>query len=235
MTTLLHIDASARDDRHEIPRHRSLSRQLSRHFVDRWLSNRPGDRMIRRDVGLEPPPFVSQAWIAAAFTPPERRTTEQRAILAPSDAMIAELRQADVLVIGTPMYNYGLPAALKAWVDQIVRINETFTFDLARGDFPLEPVRRGKTLVLLSSAGEFGFEPGGVRASMNHLDTYFRSIAHYLGVADLHHIGITHQEFADDRHERSKEDAFTDAARLADVLAAARAERSARLPERLCA
>lgn len=235
MTTLLHIDASARDDRHAIVHHRSLSRQLSRRFVDRWLAHQPGDRVIRRDVGMEPPPFVSQAWIAAVFTPPEVRTAEQAAIVAPSDAMIAELRQADVIVIGTPMYNYGPPAALKAWVDQIIRINETFTFDLARGDFPLEPVMRGKTLVLLTSAGEFGFERGGVRASMNHLDTYFRSIAHYLGVADLHHIGITHQEFADERHQRSKAEAFDEAARLADALSTARAEPDEPMPETLCA
>lgn len=224
MTTLLHIDASARDDTHEIVRHRSLSRQLSRRFVDTWLAHRPEDTVIRRDVGLNPPPFVSQAWIAAVFTPPEKRTAAQKALLEPSDTMIAELRAADVIVIGTPMYNYGVPAQLKAWVDQIIRINETFTFDLARGDFPLEPTMQGKTLVILSSAGEFGFEPGGVRASMNHLDTYLRSIAHYLGAAEIHHVAICYQEFGDERHERSKTDAFADAVRLAGTLAAARGD-----------
>ena len=60
------------------------------------------------------------------------------------------------------MHNYGMPSALKSWFDKVIRIEKTFTFDLARGDFPLEPIMGGKTLVVLSSRGEFGFGPGGM-------------------------------------------------------------------------
>ncbi len=63
-----------------------------------------------------------------------------RATLAYSDSAIAELVAADLIVLGTPMYNYGMPSALKAWVDQVIRVGRTFSFDLARGDWPLEPL-----------------------------------------------------------------------------------------------
>lgn len=82
---------------------------------------------------------------------------QQRA-LALSDELVDELERAEVLVLGTPMYNYGMPTALKGWVDHVIRINRTFSFDLARGDFPLRPILSGKTLVLLTSSGEFGFD-----------------------------------------------------------------------------
>lgn len=196
MATILHIDASARVSR-------SLSRDLSGKFVEAWRARNPGDIVIRRDVGANPPPAITEQWIAAVFTPPELLTEDQRQLVALSDTLIAELEPADIIVLGTPMYNYGMPTALKGWVDQIVRINKTFTFDLARGDFPLEPMLSGKTLVLLTSCGEFGFEPDGVRSHMNHLDTHLRAIKHYLGVDNMHHVGVEYQEFGGDRHADS--------------------------------
>ncbi len=106
------------------------------------------------------------------------------------------------------MYNYGMPASLKSWVDQVIRVNKTFTFDLSRGDSPLEPTMYGKTLVLLTSSGEFGFEVGGVREDMNHLDPHFRAVSKYLGVDRQHEIRVEFQEFGDIRHEQSKENAY---------------------------
>ncbi len=196
MTTLLHIDASPRAER-------SLTRTLSAAFIDSWRTIRPDDQVIRRDIGLQPPPALTEAWIAAAFTAPEARTPAQDDILSLSDTLITELERADVVVIGTPMHNYGMPTALKAWVDHVIRIGRTFSFDLERGDFPLRPTLSGKHLALLTSAGEFGFEPGGVREAMNHLDTHIRAIQHYLGIAQTHHVAIEYQEFGDQRHKQS--------------------------------
>lgn len=215
MTTLLHLDASARGDR-------SLSRALSRAFVEVWVAREPDANVIARDVGREPPPFVSEAWVAAAFTPEEARTPEQKAELALSDELIAELAAADVIVMGTPMYNYGMPAQLKSWFDKIIRIGKTFSFDLARGDFPLEPILGGKTLVVLSSRGEFGFGPGGVRADMNQLDPHIRTCSHYLGVESIHTIAIDYQEFGDARHKRSIAEAHAAVPGLVDELIAGR-------------
>lgn len=198
MTTLLHIDASARASR-------SLSRKLSRRFVDAWRARRPGDRITRRDLAAAPPPLMTEAWIAAAFSPPDGRDAAARAALAWSDAAIAELEAADLIVLGTPMYNYGMPAALKAWVDQVIRVGATFSFDLARGDAPIEPSLSGKRLVVLSSRGEFGFAPGGAGQDRNHLDPHLATVAPYLGVApgDISTVAIEYQEFGDERHARS--------------------------------
>ncbi|MCR9077450.1 MAG: NAD(P)H-dependent oxidoreductase, partial [bacterium] len=157
---ILRVDASVRVDN-------SLSRGLGDRFLSAWRRARPHDVLTLRDVGMQPPEAISSAWVTAAFTPESERTPGQRRLLEPSDRMIGELREADVLVICTPMYNYGMPSALKAWVDQIIRIGETFTFDRARGDFPLRPILGGKTLAIFTASGEFGFEPGGSRAGMN--------------------------------------------------------------------
>jgi len=214
MTTLLHITASARGGR-------SLSRKLSNAFVDAWKALDPAVGILSRDVGANPPPIVTEAWIAAAFTPDGELTPEQRETLRLSDELIGEVDRADVIVIGTPMYNYGMPAALKSWFDQVIRVRKTFTFDLARGDFPLEPVMSGKKLVILSAHGEFGFGPGGVREKMNHLDTHILTCAHYLGVEESHAIGISYQEFGDARHEASVAEAFAAVPILARQLAGA--------------
>ncbi|MBR0642440.1 FMN-dependent NADH-azoreductase [Plastoroseomonas hellenica] len=214
MTTILHLDASARVTR-------SLSRHLSQRFVETWRAHRRGDRVIRRDLAADPPPHVSEAWIAACFTPPQQRDATMRAALAWSDAAIAELEQADVIVIGTPMYNYGMPSALKAWFDQVIRVGRTFSFDLARGDRPIEPLMRGKTLVILSARGEFGFAPGGLRAAQNHLDPHLATCAPYIGVAEeaIHTVAIEFQEFGDERHARSRSDADARVLALAVELA----------------
>lgn len=107
VATVLRIDASARVTR-------SLSRGLTAAFTQQWLKSRPDDTLITRDVGLNPPPAISEAWIAAAFTAPQQRIPEQQEALKVSDQLIDELELADLIVIGTPMYNYGMPAALKA-------------------------------------------------------------------------------------------------------------------------
>jgi len=214
MTTLLHIDASAQTDN-------SISRKLSAKFMQTWLEERPSDTVIRRDLSKTPPGFVTLDWIAASFTPEEERTADMHAALKESDELIDELERADIVVLGTPMYNYGMPAVLKAWVDRVIRIGKTFTFDRARGDYPLEPIFDGKTLVALSSKGEFGFAMGGIREHMNHLDGHIEAVAHYLGLSERHFVHSEYQEFADERHERSRNKAKADTIELAKKLSGA--------------
>jgi FMN-dependent NADH-azoreductase len=202
-------------------RERSLSRQLANEFVARWQALRPHDAIVERDVGIEHPPLLTEAWIAACFTAEDQRTPAQRAVLAYSDAAIDELAQADIVVIATPRYNYGMPAALKAWFDQVIRINRTFHFDRTEKTWPLSPLLSGKKLVLLSASGEFAFQPGGLREAWEHLDPHVRTCAHYLGVAaqDLHHVAIEYQEFGDERHRDSLHAAMGAAKALASALA----------------
>lgn len=209
--TILRIDASAR-------RVRSITRTLADRFLREWALRRPDDPVLRRDVGAHPPPPVSEDWIEAAFVPRPRRTENQRSVLSYSDMLIEELRRADILLVATPIYNYGMPAPLKAWVDQLIRVNETFSFDRARGDWPLEPVLSGKTMVLLTSAGEFGYAPGGPRAHMDHLIPHLQTCAPYLGVTELRQVRAEYQEFADERHRRSIAEARAQIARLVEEL-----------------
>lgn len=203
MKTLLHISTSARRTDNKNQSYNSISKTLSGHFIDNWLSINNKDKVIHRDIGTNPPEFISQDWIAAVFTPDEKKTDEQKSLLLLSDTLIDEVDQADIIVISSPMYNYGMPATLKAWFDQVVRINKTFSFDLARGDFPLEPIMTGKKLVLISSSGEFGFEIGGIREKMNHLGPHVETLGKYLGVEEFYEVKSEYQEFADERHTNS--------------------------------
>ncbi|MCF2856960.1 NAD(P)H-dependent oxidoreductase [Pseudoalteromonas sp. SMS1] len=219
MTQLLHIDASIRKRENDNPNHDSISKKLAHSFVESLKENTPITRYIYRDVGANPPPFTDQEWLGAVFTPAEKRTDAQKQKLLMSDTLIRELKDADIVVISSPMYNYGMPAQLKAWFDQVVRINETFSFDLARGDFPLEPILSGKSLVLLTSCGEFGFESGGIRARMNHLAPHIRTLSKYLGCETVYEIASEYQEFSDLRHQNSLASAFTETRALAKSLA----------------
>ena len=215
MTVLLRVDASARLDR-------SITRQMADRLIDGWRTHEPEVQVVLRDVGRQPPSLVNEAWIRAGFTPPEQRTPDMKDALAESMVLIDEVRRADLLVLGAPLYNYGLPASLKAWIDQIIRVGETFSFDLQRGDFPIRSTLSGKSLVVLSSRGEFGFEPGGVREGWNHMNPHLRTVAtRLLGIQarDIHEISSEYQEFDDERHHRSRNQALHDAAELGSRLA----------------
>ncbi|WP_372662620.1 FMN-dependent NADH-azoreductase [Hydrogenophaga sp.] len=214
--TLLHIESSAQVAQ------RSITRDLGARFMAEWQAAHPDSRVIRRDLATDPVAPVDAEWIGAAFTRPDERTAAMAQRLALSDLLIAEIEAADVIVMGVPMYNYGVPGALKCWIDQTARIGKTFSFDLARGDVPIEATLSGKTLVVLSSRGEFGFAPGGMREHMNALDRHLAACAHYWGVAasDIRSVVVEYQEFKDARFEASVASAKTQVVDLARVLAA---------------
>lgn len=218
MSTLLHIDSSVRAANDQNPDYESISKNIALRFVDTWKKNRPEDEYIYRDVGVNPPDFITQDWIGGVFTPEEKRTPAQKERLALSDKLIAEVAAADVILISSPMYNYGMPAQLKAWFDQIVRINKTFDFDLSRGNFPLQPILSGKTLIIVTSSGEFGFEKGGIREDSGHLAPHLRTLSKYLGVDTLYEIASEYQEFGDERHRMSVDNAKDRAESIASEL-----------------
>lgn len=200
---ILHVQASAGMEH-------SLTRKLSGHFLESLKKSFPAVEIDNLDLVKNPPPFITPEWIGAAFSK-NGSDNQGSTHLARSDEYISQIEAADYIVIGTPMYNYGMPAVLKAWFDQVARINKTFSFDLSRGDHPIEPILSGKTMILFTACGEFGFERDGVRADHNHLVPHIKSCAHYLGVnakKDFYHIGIEYQEFKDERHTQSKNEAF---------------------------
>jgi FMN-dependent NADH-azoreductase len=197
---ILQIDASARPGISGVDPRGSHTRRLTRRFIERWQAARPQDSVSYRDVGQQPPSPVSGDWIAAAFTRPERRDEAARAQLAESDVLVEELLRADLIVIGAPMYNFGLPAQLKAWVDNVVRVGVTFGFDRSRQGEPYWPMLPpGKRLVILSSRGDYGYDPGGRLEALNLVERGLSVPMAYLGLTDTHSIAIEYDEFGDER------------------------------------
>ena len=119
MGAVLHIDCSARVEE-------SVSRRLSRAVVEQLFKSEQGEKLIRRDLGAAAPPPVNSVEAAAFFTPPPARAAEQVRALAASDELTGELLTATTVVIGAPMYNFTVPASLKAWIDYVVRPGKTF-------------------------------------------------------------------------------------------------------------
>ena len=196
MTHLLHLDASARPGLAGKDEHGSHSRNLTHRFVSQWAARRTQDGIVYRDIGQNPPSFINHDWIAASFTPEERREPWMRDTLAESDQLVDELIAADVLVIGTPLYNFGMPAALKAWIDQIVRPGRTVEVDESKLPDPYVPLLadRPRHAVILSARGGIGFGPGGEMAHMNHLEPNLVTALNFIGITRIHQIAIEGQE-----------------------------------------
>lgn len=221
MNTLLHIDASARPGRSDVDPHGSHTRRLSARFVERWRAARAEDRVDYLDVGSHPPSPVSGAWVHAAFTPPGARESWMQEALAESDCLLDQLIAADLIVVGLPMYNFGVPAQFKAYIDNIVRVGRSFGFDRARGDVPYWPMLdTGKRLVLLSSRGDFGYDKGQRIAHLNHTEASVRSVFGYIGIDDVHEIAVEYDEFGGERLARSLAQAELAVDRLVDQLSA---------------
>lgn len=218
---ILHIDASARGGRSGTDARGSHTRRLTHRFIQRWTGSRPGDLVTYRDIGRVPPSPVSGDWIAAAFTPPERRDDAARDRLTESDTLVAELIRADLVVMGAPMYNFGVPAQLKAWIDNVVRVGLTFGFDRSRKGDPYWPMLEpGKRLVILASRGDYGYDAGGRLEAMNLVERGIAVPMGYLGLTEAHSVAIEYDEFADERLAASIHDAEIGVDKLVDRLVA---------------
>ncbi|MFQ3786302.1 FMN-dependent NADH-azoreductase [Halomonas sp. A29] len=226
MTRLLHLDASPRPGRAGSHDHGSHSRRLTHHFVSRWRAREPDAEIIYRDIGLSSPQLTSVEWIEAAFTPAEQQTEPMRTVLAESDTLVDEVVRTDILVLGVPMYNFGPPAAFKAWIDNIVRLGRTVDFDpqyTAHPHLPLESyvpllADRPRHAVLLSSRGGYDFDPGRPLAALNHLEPSVRTALQFIGIGDFHDIAIEHQEEGGEALAASTESALERIDRLVESL-----------------
>lgn len=231
MVRLLHLDASARPGRRGVEPRGSFTRALSHRFVSRWQAARPRDPVRYRDLGAAPPRLVDHDWIRAEFTPRDQREPWMVERLAESDRLVDEVVDSDLLVIGAPLYNFGMPAPLKAWVDAIVRIGRTVAFDPARSDDPYVPLLtdRPRRVVLLSSRGGFDMDEGRPLAHMNHLDRHLRTALGFIGIHDVRSIAVENEEFGGERLAASMARAEERVDRLVDALLAQRVESGASL------
>lgn len=194
-TTILHIDASARHDG-------SVTRSLSARIIDQ-LKTRHGDvSIIRRDLA-QGVPFVDEAFTAAINKAPEDRTVAEAASLVVSDALVAELQAADIVVIGAPIYNFGVPAAFKAWFDQAARVGVTFRYT---ENGPVGLLEGKKAYVAMASGGT------KLGSDIDFASGWLRHALGFIGIDDVDIIGAG-RVMADD-------DAVADAEKDIDRIAA---------------
>lgn len=166
--TVLRVDGSMR-------REGSQSRALADRLLEQMAAQKGPLEIIERDLS-EGVPFVDAPWIGANLTPPEQRTPDQRSVLAASDALIGELRAADTLVLATPIYNFGVPAAVKAWIDMVARARETFRY---ASDGPEGLLKGKKAYVIVVSGGTVA------ESEIDFATPYLRHVLSFIGLTDV--------------------------------------------------
>jgi FMN-dependent NADH-azoreductase len=173
MSTLLHIDSSPLGEN-------SISRHLTSEFVTNWKLATPAGKVITRDLTTTSIPPVSAAFVGAMYTPAESLTPAQADLLALSNTLVDELFAADEYVFGVPMHNFGIPSALKLWIDQICRANKTFSY--ATGT-PVGMLTGKKATIYIASGGIY--DAGTAMASYDFVAPYLRTVLGFLGVTDV--------------------------------------------------
>lgn len=169
---ILQINGSARTEG-------ANSTRIANDIVARLTAANPNATLVQRDLARNPAPMIDEAALGALFTPAEQRTPEQAARVAESDALIAEVQAADVLVLGVPMYNFGVSAQLKNWIDAIARVGVTFRY-----------TENGPEGLLVGKKVYVAFARGGrYRGTAADTQTpYLRSVLAFLGMTDVHFI-----------------------------------------------
>lgn len=170
---ILQIDSSPLGDR-------SVSRKLTAKTVAELKAKYPDCNIIIRDFGTVPLPHLNGMTIGAFFTPTDQRNEVQNDALKLSDQAIAELMAADIIVIGVPMWNFGIPSSLKAWIDHIIRAGKTFKYGAA-GPESLLP--KGKKVIIVSSRG--GIYSDGPMKIMDYQETYLSAVLGFIGLRDV--------------------------------------------------
>ena len=162
---ILRIDSSAK-----------IEGSHSRDLIDGLLRNLEQEgRVVRRDL-VNPSPQIDAAWIAANTTPDDARTDSHRQTLALSDALVDELEAADLIVIGLPVYNFGVPAALKAWIDQECRARRTFRYS---PDGPIGLLEGKRAIVVYAAGGT------AMGSDIDFASGYLRHVLGFIGVKDV--------------------------------------------------
>lgn len=201
MNKVLIINASVRKER-------SHSRKLTELFKDNWKKKNPNDQFTYREVGLEEIPPINEKWIASAFISPKERTNENQTGVELSNALIKEFKEHNVYVLGTPMYNWSIPSGLKSYIDQIMRINETWKFRSGKPDGDYVGLLENKKMFILSSRGDTGYGENEKNEHMNFQTTYLKFVFGIMGIKDISIISLDNEEFGGEIFENSKKEIY---------------------------
>ena len=169
MSKILVIESSARTQG-------SISRQLTAEFIGQWHAAHPADSVTVRDLARDPVPHLDATLLGSWMTPAEQQSGAEQAALARSNLLTDELLAADVLVLASPMYNFGIPSTLKAWLDHVLRAGVTFKYT----ETGPQGLLSGKRAIVLTARG--GIYAGG---SMDHQEPYLRQALAFIGIHDV--------------------------------------------------
>lgn len=172
--TILQIDASARLNG-------SLSREVA-NYVSNTLAQQEQASIVYRDLASTELPLLTEAHIGAYYTAKDQRSPEQKQLLSISDQLIDELKAADILVIGAPIYNFSVPAALKAWIDLVCRVGETFVYS---DQGPQGLLATKKAYIVVSAGGT----PIGSEVDFN--SAYLQQICRFVGIDESYVIDVS--------------------------------------------
>jgi FMN-dependent NADH-azoreductase len=203
MTKVLIIDSAATGEA-------SVSRKLTSEFAERLRQRDPAVRITRRDVGTAPVPHLTEATVGA-IRGGEAETDQARSALALSDLLIAELKEADVIVIGAPMYNFGIPSTLKAWFDHVLRAGITFRYS-AEGP---EGLLKGKRVIVIESRA--GLYSEGPAAAMDSQEPHLRTLLGFAGMDDVTFVRAERLAFGPEAASAAVDDAVAKLAGLAQT------------------
>lgn len=186
MSRVLIIESSARQQD-------SVSRQLTRDFIQQWQAAHPADQITVRDLAVNPVPHLDANLLGGWMKPEEQRSAAELEALARSNELTDEVLAADVLVMAAPMYNFTIPSTLKAWLDHVLRASITFKYT------PTGPqgLLTGKRVIVLTARG--GIHAG---ASSDHQEPYLRQVMAFIGIHDVDFIHAEGLNMSGEFHEK---------------------------------
>lgn len=202
MKTLLHINSS-------LFAGAGQSSQLALRFVEGWQAAHPGAAVITRDIGTEPVPHLDAARFGALISKPEQRTAEQQQVVDYADALLDEIRRADVIVLGLPMYNFGVPSSLKAYFDHLARAGVTFRYTESG---PVGLLGGKKVYVFAARGGAYAGTPADSETS------FVRTFLAFLGLDDVEFVYAERLNMGEDSKQAALEAAHQQIRQLIEPL-----------------
>ncbi|MCZ4280901.1 FMN-dependent NADH-azoreductase [Kiloniella laminariae] len=171
----------------------SKSRQLTASFASKWQDKNPQGKIIERDLISTGLSHLDEATIGAFFTPEDQRSPQQKELVTLSDALVAELFEADTIVLGVAMHNFSIPSLLKSYIDQIARAGKTFSYT----ENGPKGLLQDKTAYVLSATGG-DYREGSPARAMNFIDPYLTTVLGFLGITDVHFIAAANAAKGDE-------------------------------------